>query len=73
MGVGTTRTSYPQVSGTLYSMKPGDRVHIKNTAKEPEYRGRLAEVLQVDGKMVEVELVEEAVSHWFGMDEVEPV
>ena len=54
-------------------MKPGDRVRVKPGV---EYQGRIGEVLVVDGvgdRTVEVEFEDEAVTHWFSVQELEKI
>jgi hypothetical protein len=54
-------------------MKPGDRVQVKRGV---EYQGRIGEVLVVDGvgdRTVEVEFEDEAVTHWFSVQELEKI
>jgi hypothetical protein len=54
-------------------MKQGDRVRIKISAKDTTARGRSGIVLAIDGKTAEVEFDDESISHWFDLDDLEPL
>jgi hypothetical protein len=54
-------------------MKQGDRVRIKISAKDTTARGRTGIVLSIDSKTAEIEFDDEAVAHWFNLDDLEPL
>lgn len=54
-------------------MKLGDRVTVKQTAKESQYRGMVGTIILIGGpsELVSVEFVEEVIPHDFYQEELE--
>jgi hypothetical protein len=43
------------------------------SAKDATARGRTGIVLSIDSKTAEIEFDDEAVAHWFNLDDLEPL